>query len=188
MSDRELDELRQRVAALQEGLSQTVEAIEESCSDTGRDIARIDSLRRDLRERADMYYRRLDWRIERIERSLSGESHLTRWYGWAFLGATIATLLSLGIAYHEWRYYSNHPHARGPSGVIALLALAVALGCATVSVLAWNLLTLQRHRASRQIGDMAPPRFDDALPDYSPDDEEAAFTDFSPYGEDEDDE
>jgi hypothetical protein len=51
--------------------------------------------------------------------------------------AGAATLLAVGVAYHEW-HYSNQHDQYGPARVIALLALAVALLGAVQAWSAWN--------------------------------------------------
>lgn len=69
--------------------------------------------------------------------------------GGALLGAVVvlalvALAVSLGVAIHELRYASDHPHAYGPAKVIALGAGAGAALAAAVALLAVDLLRRER--------------------------------------------
>ena len=45
------------------------------------------------------------------------------------LRQAVGLTLSVGVAIHEWIYRHDHPYASGVSGVLVVLALAVAAGC-----------------------------------------------------------
>ena len=52
----------------------------------------------------------------------------------------LGTLASAWDAFYEYRYWSDHPYRTGVSGILIVLALGAALGCAAVTLLAWAVL------------------------------------------------
>lgn len=50
--------------------------------------------------------------------------------------AIAGAVLCAGVALHEWSYYQDHPHRTGVAGVLVVLALGAALGCAAVALIA----------------------------------------------------
>jgi hypothetical protein len=67
----------------------------------------------------------------------------------AFAAALVGLVLSAGVAVHEWLYHQDHPHQTGVSGVLVVLAIAVALGCASVMKITWATRLGAEERAAR---------------------------------------
>jgi len=55
--------------------------------------------------------------------------------------AIVGVVLALGVAIHEWIYHQNHKFAPGVSGVLVVLALAVACGCFAAADIAYHRMT-----------------------------------------------
>ncbi len=70
----------------------------------------------------------------------------------AVLGV-VGAIMCGAVGVHEWIYYAGHPHRTGVSGVMTLLAIGAAVGCAGVAVLALGLAQQFERLAKTSIRD-----------------------------------
>ena len=79
-----------------------------------------------------------------------------RWCAWA------GVVVCIVVAVHEWYYRGAHPHAAGPSGWIAALAVGAALGCYAVARIADTLIDERRVDWTRLRTPESPPQSEKA--------------------------
>lgn len=74
------------------------------------------------------------------KRATAARSRTSPAIGAAAALACTAFVVLAGVAIHELRYASSHPHAFGPAHVIALSAAGGAIVSVAVALLAWAMM------------------------------------------------
>jgi hypothetical protein len=65
------------------------------------------------------------------------------------VAGAVGCVLALGVALHEWSYHQSHPGRTGVSGVLVVLALAVALASFGVASIGWEEAKREAERRRR---------------------------------------